>query len=74
MNTSLQKDIGLSEEERITRRRASAKRYMSRHQTMCVTLNEERDRDIIQWLDLQDNRAEAIRHVLRTYIGFTQGR
>jgi len=72
MNSTLQKDASFTEEERIVRRRASAKKYMSRHQTMCVTLNEENDRDIITWLEKQENRSDSIRKAIKTYIALQE--
>ena len=42
-----------------------AKKYMERHQTLCVTLSKETDADIIAWLEKQPNRSRAVRAVLR---------
>ena len=41
------------------------KKYMVRHQTLCVTLSKEKDADIISWLGKQENRSEAVRRALR---------
>lgn len=68
MNYTLQKEAGFTEEERIARRRGSAKMYMKRHQTMCVTLNKEDDKEIIEWLEKQENRSESIRKALKLFI------
>lgn len=57
MNAELQKDTGA--------RKRAMKRYMSRHQTMCVTLSMKDDADIIAWLNKQKNRSAAIRAVLK---------
>lgn len=42
-----------------------AAKYMERHQTLCVTLDKEKDADIIHWLGKQKNRSQAVRAVLR---------
>ena len=67
MNTSLQKEI-LTPTERLTRRRDRSKQYMTRHKTMCVTLSRETDADILDWLDEQENRSQAIREALKSKI------
>jgi len=33
-----------------------------------ISLDSERDKDLIVWLDAQDNRSEAVRKALRAYI------
>lgn len=45
-------------------KRAQAK-YMERHKTLCVLLNKENDKDIIEWLEAQENQSEAVREALR---------
>ena len=67
MNESLQKDT-VSDTEKIQRRKMRLKRYMTRHKTMCVTLNTEKDNDILSWLGEQENRSEAIREALKQTI------
>ena len=42
-----------------------AKKYMERHQTLCVTLDKQKDSDIIGWLDKQENRSEAVRSLIK---------
>ena len=42
-----------------------AKKYMERHQTLCVTLSKDDDADIIAWLSKQENRSRAVRALLR---------
>ena len=68
MNTALQKDIYTEEERRNVRKKHLLK-YMSRHKTMCVTLSDENDSDILDWLDRQENRSESIRKALKIFIG-----
>ena len=41
------------------------KKYMERHVTLCVTLDKDKDADIIDWLNDQDNRSVAVRNLLR---------
>ena len=61
MNTALKKD-----EKHINHQA----KYMERHQTLCVTLDKEKDADIIGWLDMQDNRSQAVRSVIKDFIKF----
>ena len=42
-----------------------AKKYMERHRTLCVTLDNESDSDIIRWLETQENRSQTVREILR---------
>lgn len=42
-----------------------AKKYMERHQTLCVTLSKDDDADIIAWLSKQANRSRSVRALLR---------
>lgn len=46
------------------------KKYMEKHQTLCVTLSKENDKDIIEWLGKQENRSQAVREALREKIYF----
>lgn len=41
------------------------KKYMDRHRMLCVLLNKEKDKDIIEWLQKQENQSEAVREALR---------
>lgn len=41
------------------------KRYMDRHRMLCVLLDSENDKDIISWLETQENRSQAVREALR---------
>ena len=41
------------------------KRYMDRHRMLSVLLHEENDKDIIEWLEKQENQSEAVREALR---------
>jgi hypothetical protein len=36
---------------------------------MTFTLDSETDRDLVRWLDRQDNRSAAIREAIREHIG-----
>lgn len=38
-------------------------------QTITFVLNTERDRDIVRWLEGQDNKSAAIREAIRTQFG-----
>ena len=41
------------------------KKYMRTHRMLTVLLDNEKDTDIIKWLNSRKNRSEAIREVLR---------
>lgn len=45
------------------------KRYMKRHKMLCVLLDNEKDKEIIEWLKAQENASESVRKVLRAWIG-----
>ena len=57
MNSALKKDTII--------KKNYAKKYMERHQTLCVTLDKEDDKDIINWLGTLGNRSQAVREILR---------
>lgn len=53
------------------------KRYMKRHKMLCVLLDNEKDKDIINWLKMQENASESVRRALRSSIEYqemTKGR
>lgn len=39
------------------------------HITESFSIHTEEDKDIIKWLDAQDNKSKAIRKAIRAYIG-----
>lgn len=41
------------------------KRYMKSKMMLTCLLNRKTDKDIISWLDAQENRSEAVREALR---------
>lgn len=41
------------------------KRYMNKHKMLTVLLNRDNDKDIIEWLETQENQSEAVREALR---------
>lgn len=45
------------------------KRYMRRHKMLTTLLDNEKDQDIINWLNKQENRSEAVREAIRAFIG-----
>ena len=49
-------------------RKKSMMKYMERHQTLCVTLDNKDDADIIVWLGKQQNRSQAVRKALKEII------
>ena len=44
------------------------KRYMKRHKMLTVLLDNEKDKDIIEWLGRQENASESVRSVLHDFI------
>ena len=65
MNTDLKK-------EKVIKNKY-AKKYMERHKTLCVTLDNETDKDIIKWLAKQKNRSVTVRQILRTAARLEEG-
>jgi Arc/MetJ-type ribon-helix-helix transcriptional regulator len=47
------------------KQRQYQKKYMNRHKMLSVLLHEENDKDIIEWLETQENQSEAVREALR---------
>lgn len=47
------------------KQRQYQKKYMDRHRMLSVLLHEENDKDIIDWLEKQENQSEAVREALR---------
>ena len=52
-------------EIKIDKQKVYQKRYMNKHKMLCVLLNKEKDKDIISWLESQENQSEAVREALR---------
>lgn len=48
------------------------KRYMRKHKMLTSLLDKEKDADIIEWLNKQENRSEAIRQAIRDRITYTE--
>lgn len=44
------------------------KRYMQKHKMLCVLLDNEKDKDIINWLKTQENASKSVREALRSWI------
>lgn len=41
------------------------KRYMRNHKIMTMILDNEKDADILAWLDGKENKSEAVRELIR---------
>lgn len=41
------------------------KKYMEKHKMICVNLDRESDKDLLNWLYSKENRSEAIRKALK---------
>lgn len=48
------------------------KRYMKRKKMLCVLLDNEKDKDIIEWLGTQENASESVRRALRSDIEYQE--
>ena len=46
------------------------KKYMDRHRMLCVLLDSKNDKDIISWLEKQENRSGAVREALRKEVEY----
>lgn len=44
------------------------KRYMKRKKMLCVLLDNQKDKDIIEWLATRENASESVRSVLHDFI------
>ena len=44
------------------------KRYMRTHKILSVLLDNEKDADIIEWLEKKENKSETVKMVLREFI------
>ena len=40
-------------------------KYRTKNKAYCFNLNSDRDKDIIEWLDKQENKSQAISKALR---------
>lgn len=53
--------------EALKKRPKYQKRYMQKHKMLCVLLDNEKDKDIINWLKTQENASKSVREVLRSW-------
>lgn len=44
------------------------KRYMKRHRMLCVCLDRKKDKDIVDWIEAQENISESTKKALRVWI------
>ncbi len=44
------------------------KKYMKRHKMLTLLLDNEKDSDIIRWLETKQNRSESVRKLIRKEI------
>ena len=54
--------------EALRKRPKYQKRYMQKHKMLCVLLDNEKDKDIINWLKTQENASKSVREALRSWI------
>lgn len=54
--------------EALKKRPKYQKRYMQKHKMLCVLLDNEKDKDIINWLKMQENASKSVREALRSWI------
>lgn len=43
------------------------KRYMKRHRMICVCLDREKDKDIVDWIEAQQSISEGVKKALRAW-------
>ena len=48
------------------------KRYMKRHRMLCVCLDKEKDKDIVSWIEKQENISASVKQALRSNIGYCE--
>ena len=51
--------------ERLKKSPKYQKKYMQKHRMLCVCLDKDKDRDIIEWLDQQESISDSVRGLLR---------
>lgn len=44
------------------------RRYMKRHRMLCVCLDKKKDKDIVDWMNAQENISESVKKALRIQI------
>ena len=44
------------------------KRYMKRHRMLCVCLDRKKDKDIVDWIEAQQNISESVKKALLVWI------
>ena len=54
--------------EALKKRPKYQKRYMQKHKMLCVLLDNEKDKDISNWLKMQENASKSVREALRSWI------
>lgn len=48
------------------------KRYMKRHTMLCVCLDNEKDKDIVDWKKTQENVSESVKRAIRSSIAYQE--
>ena len=71
MNNDLIRET-VTDETKQEKRKEYNKKHMEKCKTMCVTLRQAEDADIIAWLDSQDNKSESVRKALRGYLSIVR--
>ena len=56
----------------ISKQKEYQKKYMNRHRMLSVLLDKKYDANIISWLEMQENRSEAVRGAIRGEIIYTK--
>lgn len=44
------------------------RRYMKHHRMLCVCLDKKKDKDIVDWMNAQENISESVKKALRVWI------
>lgn len=54
--------------EALKKNEKNQKRNMKRHRMLCVCLDREKDKDIVDWIEAQQNISESTKKALRVWI------
>ena len=55
----------MSRKKKDEKKKQYQQKYMEGHKMLCVLLHKDKDKDIMEWLERQENQSEAVREALR---------
>lgn len=65
----MNKDLCKKKGRDISKVKASQKKYMAKFKQFNILLDQERDADIIEWMNKQPNKQQAVRNIIRSNAG-----